>query len=171
MDRGFASNAFLHAVPDTGTVFLARLSAARRPPVLHRFGDGSFLSRLGDIEVSIIECEITIATTAGRHTGVYRRVTTILDARRYPAFELVRLYHERWEVESAYFAIKKSMLGRRVLRARTLPGIAQEICALLTVYQVVIRIAIADATDSVSRADPDRTRFSVALHAARDQVI
>jgi hypothetical protein len=37
------------------------------------------------------------------------------------------------------------MLGRRVLRARTMPGIAQEIYALLTVYQA-IRTAITDAT-------------------------
>jgi hypothetical protein len=29
------------------------------------------------------------------------------------------------------------MLGRRVLRARTLPGITQEIYALLTVYQAI----------------------------------
>ncbi|WP_432073493.1 transposase [Streptomyces wuyuanensis] len=63
-------------------------------------------------------------------------------------------YHERWEVESAYFEIKKSMLGRRVLRSRTWPGIAQEIYALLTAYQV-IRIAIADAAQA-SGADPDR---------------
>jgi hypothetical protein len=72
-------------------------------------------------------------------------------------------------VESAYFAIKKTMLGRRVLRARTMPGIAQEIYALLTAYQV-IRIAIADATETAG-ADPDRASFSVALQAARDQVI
>ncbi|MBB6420688.1 hypothetical protein [Streptomyces sp. AK010] len=73
-------------------------------------------------------------------------------------------------MESAYFALKKSMLGRRVLRARTLPGIAQEIYALLTVYQV-IRIAIADATGTVPETDPDRASFSIALQAARDQVI
>ncbi len=72
------------------------------PPVLRRFDDGSFLSRIGTAEVRVIECEITIATTAGRTTGVYRLATTLLDHRRYPAFELVRLYHERWEVESAY---------------------------------------------------------------------
>ena len=72
-------------------------------------------------------------------------------------------------MESAYFAIKKSMLGRRVLRARTIPGIAQEIYALLTVYQA-IRIAIADATATVPGADPDRASFSIALQAARDQV-
>ncbi|WP_089107447.1 IS4 family transposase [Streptomyces hyaluromycini] len=170
LDRGFATNAFLQASADTGADFLARISAARKPPVLHRFDDGSFLSRIGTAEVRIIECEITIATSAGRTTGVYRLATTLLDPRRYPAFELVRLYHERWEVESAYFAVKQSMLGRRVLRARTLPGIAQEIYALLTVYQV-IRIAIADAASTVPGADPDRASFSVALQTARDQVI
>ncbi|WP_307111400.1 IS4 family transposase [Streptomyces demainii] len=170
LDRGFATNAFLEAVDGTGAAFLARLTAARKPPVLGRFDDGSFLSRIGTVEVRIIECEITITTTAGRHTGVYRLATTLLDHRRCPAFELVRLYHERWEVESAYFAVKQSMLGRRVLRARTLPGIAQEIYALLTAYQV-IRIAIADTTGTVPGADPDRASFSLALQTARDQVI
>jgi hypothetical protein len=170
LDRGFASNAFLETVADTGAAFLARLSATRKPPVLRRFDDGSFLSRIGVLEVRIIECEITITTTAGRTTGVYRLATTLLDHRRYPASELVRLYHERWEVESAYFAIKKTMLGRRVLRSRTLPGIAQEVYALLTAYQL-IRIAIADATGMVPGADPDRASFSIALQTARDQVI
>ncbi|MGW1564555.1 IS4 family transposase [Streptomyces sp. NPDC002144] len=170
LDRGFATNAFLQAVAGTGADFLARLSELRKPPVLRRFDDGSFLSRIGTAEVRVIECEITISTATGRHTGVYRLATTLLDPHRYPAFELVRLYHERWEVESAYFAIKKSLLGRRVLRSRTLPGIAQEIYALLTVYQV-IRIAIADATSTVPGADPDRASFSIALHTARDQIV
>lgn len=170
LDRGLSGNPLLETVADTGAAFLARLSAARKPPVLHRYPDGSYLSRTGRVEVRIVECEITIATTAGRHTGVYRLATTLLDHRRYPASELVRLYHERWEIESAYFAVKKTMLGRRVLRARTLPGIAQEVYALLTVYQV-IRIAIADATATVPGADPDRASFSIALQTARDQVI
>ncbi len=169
LDRGFSSNTFLEAVAGTGAVFLARLSAALKPPVLRRLEDGSLLSRIGSVEVRIIECEITIATSAGRTTGVYRLATTLLDHHRYPAFELVKLYHERWEVESAYFAIKKSMLGRRVLRARTMAGIAQEVYALLTAYQL-IRVAIADATDTAG-ADSDGASFSVALQTARDQVI
>ena len=45
--------------------FLARLSASRKPPVLRRLPDGSFLSVLGSVKVRIIECQITIATTAG----------------------------------------------------------------------------------------------------------
>ena len=62
------------------------------------------------------------------------------------------------------------MPGRRVLRSRTMPGIAQEIYALLTVYQAV-RIAISDAILTLPGADPDRASFSVAFQAARDQVI
>jgi len=162
LDRGLSGNDFLGLIAGTGAAFLARLSAARKPPVLRRFPDGSFLSQAGTLPVRIIECQITIATTAGRHTGVYRLATTLLDSRRPPAFELVKLYHERWEVESAYFALKKTMPGRRVLRSRTLPGIAQEIYALLALYQV-IRIAIADATTAVPGTDPDRASFSVAL--------
>lgn len=74
------------------------------------------------------------------------------------------------EIESAYFEIKKTMLGRRVLRARTPAGIEQEIYALLAVYQI-IRIAIADATGSAPGTDPDRASFTIALEAARDPVM
>ena len=58
LDRGFSSNAFLATASGTQAAFLARLSAARKPPVLHRFADGSFLSRIGALEVRIIECEM-----------------------------------------------------------------------------------------------------------------
>ena len=170
LDRGLSSNALLAAVAGAQADFLARLSASRKPPVLARLPDGSFLSMLGGVSVRIIECQITIATTAGRRTGTYRLATTLLDHRHHPAFELVTLYHQRWEIESAYFEIKKTMLGRRVLRARTLPGIIQEIYALLTVYQA-LRIAIADATLTAPGTDPDRASFTIALHAARDQAI
>lgn len=170
LDRGLSGNVLLAAVTGTGAGFVARLSASRKPPVLRRLPDGSFLSVLGEVKVRIIECQITLSTTAGTRTGTYRLATTLLDHHRYPAFGLVTLYHQRWEIESAYFEIKKTMLGRRVLRARTLPGITQEIYALLTVYQA-IRIAITDATSTIPGTDPDRASFSVALRAARDQVI
>lgn len=170
LDRGFSGTPFLTAVANTEAAFLARISAARKPPVLARYDDGSFLSRFGTVEVRIIECEITIATSAGQHTGLYRLATNRLDPHRFPAFALVSLYHERWEVESAYFEIKKSMLGRRVLRSKTWAGIAQEVYALLSTYQL-LRIAITDATDAIPDADPDRASFTIALETARDQVI
>ncbi len=168
LDRGFATAGFLTATAARAH-FLARLSASWKPPVLARYPDGSFLSRLAGTEVRIVACEITIATSQGRRTGTYRLATTLLDHHTHPAFELVRLYHERWEVESAYFEIKKTMLGRRVLRSRSWPGIAQEIYALLVGYQL-IRIAISDAAHTAG-VDPDRCSFTTALNTARDQVV
>ena len=99
-----------------------------------------------------------------------RLVTTLADPARYPARELAVLYHERWEIETAYFELKSTILGGRVLRARTPDGIEQEIYALLVTYQV-LRTAIADATATVPGTDPDRASFTIALNAARDQVI
>ena len=71
---------------------------------------------------------------------------------RYPAGEWP-LYHERWEVESDYFELKSSMLGGRVLRARTPSGVEQEVWALLVTYQA-LRTAMADATGASRASTP-----------------
>jgi hypothetical protein len=87
-----------------------------------------------------------------------------------PATEIVGLYHQRWEIETAYCELKQTILGGRVLRARTPAGLEQEIYALLVAYQA-LRIAIADATLGRPDVDPDRGSFTVALRAARDQLV
>jgi hypothetical protein len=125
---------------------------------------------LGGLRVRVVECEITIATTAGRHTGCYRLATTLLDHHRHPAGDLVTLYHQRWEIETAYLELKSSILGGRVLRARTPEGVTQEIYALLVVYHL-LRTAMADATATRTDIDPDRGSFSIAWQTARDQLI
>ena len=99
-----------------------------------------------------------------------RLVTTLTDPARYPASDLAVLYHERWEIETAYLELKSTILGGRVLRARTPDGIEQEIYALLVTYQA-LRTAIADAAATAPGTDPDRASFTIALNAARDQVI
>jgi len=111
-----------------------------------------------------------VATKAGRVTTSYRLATTLLDDRRYPAFEIVKLYHCRWEIETAFLEIKSTILGGRVLRARTPAGVEQEIYALLVAYQV-LRTTMLDATDSRDGVLPDRASFTIALHTARDQII
>lgn len=170
LDRGFDSNTFLGAVAGTGADFLVRLNGNRKPPVLARHRDGSFTSIIGGVRVRIIACEITISTTAGTHTGVYRLATALLDHTRYPALEVVKLYHERWEVESTFLEIKSTLLGRRVLRSPIPALITQEIYALLTTYQV-IRIAIADTADATPGLDPDRVSFTTAVQAAQDLIV
>ncbi len=170
-DRGFDSNTFLADVAKTGAQFLGRLKANRRPPVLARLADGSWLTRIGGLSVRIIEAVITVTCADGTtYTGTYRLVTTLLDRRRYPAAVLIGLYHERWEHESAYYALRHTILHGRVFRSHDPAGIEQEMWALLTLYQV-LRTAMVTAVESVPGTNPDRASFTVALNAARDLVI
>lgn len=168
-DRNFAVNAWIIAVAQTGADVLVRVKTNRVLPVCARHSDGSYLSRIGSVEVRVITAVITIVTDAGRRSEVYRLVTTVLDP-DCRAAEVVGLYHERWEIETSFYELKSTILGGRVLRAHTPAGVDQEIYALLVTYQA-LRIAISDATLSRADLDPDRGSFTVALHAARDQLV
>ncbi|MFE7244254.1 transposase, partial [Streptomyces sp. NPDC057580] len=79
------------------------------------------------------------------------------------------LYHERWQAETTYFSIKASLLDGRVLRSHSIDGIDQEVWALLTTYQALIRAA-ADAVADRPGLDMDRLSFTVLLQAAADTV-
>ena len=172
-DRNFGAGFLAAQIAGTRADFLIRVrtgNTAPKLPVLSRCPDGSWLSRFGGVPVRVIDAEITVTTSTGNVTGGFRLVTTLTDPARYPAGDLAVLYHERWEVETAYFELKSTILGGRVLRARTPDGIDQEVYALLVTYQA-LRTAIADAAATVPGTDPDRASFAVALNAARDQVI
>lgn len=170
-DKGFDSNAFLTQVHATGAQVLGRLRNNRRTPVLARLADGSYLSMIGTLRVRIIDAQITVAVVDGTtFTGTYRLVTTLTDACRYPASALVSLYHQRWEHESAYYALRHTLLNGRVLRSGDQAGVEQEMWSLLTLYQL-LRTAMVDAAESLPGTDPDRCGFTIALHTARDQVV
>jgi Insertion element 4 transposase N-terminal/Transposase DDE domain len=172
-DRNFAAGFLAAQIAAARAEFLIRVrtgKSAPRLPVLRRLPDGSWLSRFGGVPVRVFDAEITVTTSAGRSADGCRLITTLTDPARYPAGDLAVLYHERWEVETAYLELKSTILGGRVLRARTPAGIEQEIYALLVTYQA-LRTAIADAAATVPGTDPDRASFAIALNAARDQVI
>jgi hypothetical protein len=169
-DRNYAAADLLTTIAATGAHLLIRAKANRRLAMIARLPDGSWLSKIGTLTVRVVEARIRITTTAGTHTGDYRLITTLLDPRTHPAAELIRIYHERWEIETAYLELKSSILAGRVLRARTPDGIDQEIHALLIAYQL-LRTAMTDATDSQPGLDPDRASFTTALNTARDQIV
>ena len=51
---------------------------------------------------------------------LYRLATSILDPEEAPAAELAALYHERWEIETAFAELKTHLRGPRiVLRSKT----------------------------------------------------
>lgn len=170
-DRGFDSDGFLTDLAATGAGFLVRLRNNRRLPVLARRADGSFLSRLGSLSVRIICADITVTCADGtRYAATYRLATTLLDHRRFPARALTELYHERWEHELAYLALRHTLLTGRVLRSTDRPGLEQELWALLTLYQS-LRRAMTTAVETVPGTDPDRASFTTALTTAQNLLI
>jgi len=167
MDRGFDAGEFLSEVAATKARFLVRLTANRRPPVMQRFPDGSFLSVIGGVKARIIEASVTVTCHDGtRYGGTYRLATTVLDDRAYPADALIALYHERWEHEITYLALRHTLLHGRVLRSRDPAGLQQEIWALLALYQA-LRIAITDAVQTAPGTDPDRASYQIAVETAQ----
>ena len=170
-DRGFAAAGLVNDIAATGAQVLVRIKNNRRMPVLKRFSDGSYLSHLAGLSVRVIDCEITVTSTDGtKRTNLYRLATTLTDHHQYPADALIIVYHQRWDIETAYLEMKSTILGGRVLRARTAEGITQEIYALLITYQL-LRTCMAEATSTRPGTDPDRAGFTVAWQAACDQVI
>jgi hypothetical protein len=168
-DRNFAAQDLITGIAGTGADLLIRVKTGRKLPACRRLPDGSYVSRIGPVEVRVLTCEITITTEVGRRSEVYRLITTILDP-DIPATEIITLYRQRWEIETAYLELKSTILGGRVLRAKTPAGIEQEVYALLVTYQA-LRIAITDATLPHPDVDPDRASFTIALNIARDQLV
>lgn len=175
-DAGFDAVAFLRDVAATRAQFLVRSSARRCPTIGKRLPDGSYLARVGYgvlpalLSVRVIETEITITLADGTvRCQQWRLLTSLLDHTRYPAREIVDLYHERWHVETTYLSIKATMLNGRVLRSRSIDGLDQEVYALLTVYQALIRTA-GDLAAARPGLDMDRISFTILLQTAGDLV-
>ena len=168
MDRGFDGGEFLAAVAATKAQFLVRLTSTRRLPVLRHLPDGSFLSVIGGVKVRIITAAVTVTCHDGTtYGGVYRLATTLLDHRTYPAGALMTLYHERWEHEVTYLALRHTLLQGRVLRSGDPAGIEQETWALLTLYQA-LRTAVTNAVQSAPGTDPDRASWQITVETAQN---
>ncbi|MBN0047178.1 IS4 family transposase [Streptomyces actuosus] len=181
-DAYYDAFGFLRAVADTGAHFVLRSTRKRRPSLRRPLPDGSHLTviqrreyRAGRgyerLEVRVIEAWITVTLSDGtRRSELWRLLTDLLDAERYPAPELLELYHRRWQAETCYFSLKSTILDGRVLRSRSVPGLEQEIYALLVSYQALIRVA-DDITTACPGLSAQRISFTVLLQAAADQIV
>lgn len=175
-DTAFDGNEFLDAVHQRGARFLVRSGAHRVPTPAEHLGDGSCIARIGYgvlrvlLPVRVIEATLTVTLADGTvRTEQWRLITNLLDPVRFPAAELVDLYHRRWQAETTYFSIKATMLDGRVLRSRSIDGLDQEVYALLTAYQALIR-AGDDALTGRPEVPMERISFTVLLDAATDTV-
>lgn len=169
-DRNFFGFAFWNRARETGADLLWRVRSNARLPRETPLADGSYLSRIyagerdrrhktGGVAVRVIDYRLDGVADA---EPLYRLVTTILDA-DVPAEELAALYHERWEIETAFDELKTHLRGARiVLRSKTPDLVRQEFFGLMMAH-FAVRSLIHDAA---LRADEDPDRLSF-LHAVR----
>lgn len=95
-------------------------------------------------------------------------LTSLLDAKRYPATELRVLYHERWEIELGFGEIKTDMLQRlETIRSRSPETVTQELWGLLLAYNLV-RLEMERVAQETGVA-PTRISFIAALRLVVDE--
>jgi hypothetical protein len=96
---------------------------------------------------------------------VFCLVTNLLDPQDAPAGELAALYARRWKIEVLYKAIKVDLNGvKPVLRSGHADTVLAEVWSLLTVYQILLRLAdaaIADHGPASGKDDLDLGRISI----------
>lgn len=125
--------------------------------------------RLAPTLARLVEFTVTSRDRSGRvvKTSRYRVLTTLLDHTRYPADQIAALYAEKWQIELTYARLKTTLRepGTR-LRGQTPELAYQELWALLTVYNTLVRLAVTTAVDL--NADPDAISFTTVLALTRD---
>jgi hypothetical protein len=170
-DAAFDADKVMAAIAERQAQFLIRVNAVRKPAVLAVLPDGSFLTRIGELRLRVIDAQISVTGADGTQvSGRWRLVTTLTDHRTDPAEILVRLYHQRWEIETCFFGLRHTLCGRTVLRSHDQFGIVQEMWALACIWQILATVT-TDAAATRPGLDPDRCSLTVALAAARDSII
>lgn len=93
-------------------------------------------------------------------------LTSLLDSKKYPASELIAVYHERWEIELGYDEVKTHLLAREeTIRSKTPEGVRQELWGIGLAYNLV-RLEMERAADEAG-VEPRRISFVNALSLIR----
>jgi hypothetical protein len=147
VDRGFLSARTLIGL-ERGGIQRHWLTRARSDLVhtrLERFAAGDELIEL-NVSSEARKKDPSMPTTWRMRAIRYQRrgfapqllLTSLLDPERYPAAEVVALYHERWEIELGYNEVKRVMLRREeTTRSKSPRGVAQELWGLAIAYNLV----------------------------------
>lgn len=176
-DRGLLSFDLWRRATATGAALLWRAGVTLTLPILERHAEGSYRSELrwnaasksaDRTPIAVRVIEYTLPGVPTSETS-YRLVTNILEPARAPAAELATLYHERWEMETAFDELKTHLRGgQRVLRSKTPELVLQEAWGFLLAHFAVRSLMHEAALGALPRArDPDTVSFTHALRVTR----
>jgi hypothetical protein len=155
--------------------WLTRARSKQRWRVLKQLGPGDALVEL-DVSMHAQQQNRELPKTWIARAINYKKaghdeqvlLTSLTDDERYPAAELVELYHERWEIELGYDEIKTELLEREeTIRSKSPEAVAQEMCGILIAYNLV-RLEMERIADELE-VPPSRISFIAALRFIRDE--
>ena len=175
-DRHFAAAHFYVRYQSMGLEFLTRAHQCLKISRVKRrfcYSANDFIGRLNinkiyrrqdptlpaSIDVRFIKARLRIR---GRLTVMWF-VTSLLDAERYPAREIVALYARRWRIETLFRELKVN-LSADVLRSQSPDGVRKEIIARLTALNIV-RSIMLEAAAKAKMDNPLRISFGHAVRA------
>jgi hypothetical protein len=177
VDRGYLAANVLMPLEASGTNrhWLTRARSKQKWRVLKQLGPGDALIELevskhaqqqnNDLPKTWIARAINYQKASHDEQVL---LTSLTDGERYPAAELVELYHERWEIELGYDEIKTEMLEREeTIRSKSPEGVAQEMCGILIAYNLV-RLEMERIADELE-VPPSRISFIAALRFVREE--
>jgi len=176
-DRYFYGFELWRKAHSTGADLLWRIKKNIVLPDEKRLPDGSYLSRIypsvkkrrhkaEGVAVRVIEYRLDGVEGSDE---IYRLMTTILDPDKAPAKELAALYHERWEIETAFDELKTHLRGPRiVLRSKTPDLVRQEFYGLVLAH-FAVRALMHEAA-LVDDVDPDRLSFVHSVRVIRRKI-
>jgi len=154
--------------------WMTRAKSTTKWRVLRRLGRGDTLVEI-DVSRSARQANPDLPAHWTVRAITYQRkgfrpstiLTSLVDAERYPATEIVAVYHERWDIEMGYDEVKTHLLEREeAIRSRTPLGVAQEIWGIALAYNLV-RLEMLRAADEAG-VEPNRISFVNALALIRN---
>jgi hypothetical protein len=182
-DRLYGEYTTLATFPRQGVDVLARLHQARRVDfrrAQQRLGrqDGLFVWQKSQVrsllltkaqwaklpdQITVRVIRFTACIRGRRHRRI-TLVTTLLDAKLYPAEELMALYARRWRLELCLRDLKTTM-GMELLRCKTPDMVEKELLIYLLAHNLV-RSLMAEAV-ALYEADLERLSFKGTLDSLR----
>lgn len=171
-DRNFGVAPIIIRLLAKRASILIRVKKSQCFPVRKVLPDGSYLSNIylgkNDRRAGLPGKKIRVIRYTHHdpaRTGcgeVHVLVTSLLDPIKYPASELVELYHVRWEEELAFSEWKVALGGSTVLRSQSPAMVRQEIWGTL-ISHFIIRTLIFRAAEHAS-ITPLQISFTGALN-------
>ena len=177
LDRGFVNYALLDEIVgdrEHERHVMIRLRRDQKFTDVELLPDGSALARMRPSKEARRKHSNLADFIQGRiieyqHEGgtPSRIFVTLTDHEKYPAAEVVELYHERWELEVGYDELKTHMFERvECLRSLSPNNVIQELWGLLLVYNLVRREMLLVAVEH--DLPPTRVSFRTAVLTCRD---